>query len=109
MNIRILSTSWFCVALLSSAACAAVRPEISQPLQDARTLAQHEQFLAAEKTLEAAKAVLNQTNEEKSAVAKVKARIIGQHAGADRRMYLGNNTAVLACSAPCTPAPVNPN
>src|SRR4051812_19898725 len=76
MNIRIFSASLYCAVVLCSAipASAGVRPEITKHLRMAQGMAQRA-FFIAQRQISEAEAVPNQTDEEKNAVAQVKARL----------------------------------
>jgi len=78
MNTRIFSASLFCVAVLCSAvpASAAMRTAIAGRLQQARFWEFKGSLALAMERLRAAEAVPNQTDEEKDAVAHLKAEVM---------------------------------
>ncbi|HWY61575.1 MAG TPA: hypothetical protein VNW15_06715 [Rhizomicrobium sp.] len=81
MNIRIFSTVMICAAFFALPAAATLRPEVAQALQDAHRMVQGTpsppNTFAAMKKIKTAEAVPNQTAEEKQAVARMKAFVIG--------------------------------
>ncbi|HVZ27121.1 MAG TPA: hypothetical protein VG798_00560 [Rhizomicrobium sp.] len=83
MSTRIILAGLLGVALLASAipASARIRVAISAPLMNARGAESHGDIAAAMRAVKAAEAVPNQTDEEKEAVAHVKALVM--HAGKD--------------------------
>jgi hypothetical protein len=83
MRTRIILAGLIGAALLSAVpAGARIRVEISWPLMNARASESHGDITHAMRQVRAAEAVPDQTGEEKTAVAHVKALVM--HAGKDR-------------------------
>ena len=105
MNSRILATSLFGVALLCGCA-APIRPEIYQPLEEAKTLKLHGNVAGAAKDIQVAAAVPDQNDWEKKAVAQTRAYI--NHGPSDGdNPFFGPQNPISRSDAP--PLTQNPN
>jgi hypothetical protein len=114
MNIRILSTSLFCVALLGLPACTAInfsgmRPEIAQPLVRAEALWRRGQQTVAMESLKVAEAVPDQTEDEKGAIARVRATVLSVPHGAPMIATEQDYKSSVPASAWLPPGDVGPN
>jgi hypothetical protein len=97
MNTRIFSASIFCAALLCPAllsGCAipipaGTRPEITQPLQEAQTSAEHHDYTDVGRQIAVAEAVPNQSPEERELVARVKWNLTASNMGNDNFAPIG--------------------